>query len=627
MPTLASLRDRILGRPAPSAPPPAERQLGYDTVMTEGNTGVMYGGSPGTSTDPPHPPRGFARGGGRVSTDSPWQFYGGYPFVLPPDEISENWRLINLDASTIRGMPTTRLLRVLADLSPDVSRSLWDFLRLVNPGWEVKATYPDTERPHPAAQKVLDQWTRSLETIYGSMDVVIGRLHFGAFLRGALMAELVLDEQGRMPVDLATPDPSTARYRRRIDPLRGQVWDLGQFQQTRWVLLDRPTIKYVPVDPAPGVPYGRSPSAPALFNSLFLLGMLGDLRRVVAQQGYPRYDLLIKLEQLALLAGPAVKSDPTAWKSFVDATVEAVSSAYNALEPDSAFVHTDMVEVKPPTGAVSADSLRGVSQLIEVLERQLARALKSMPLLMGMLEGSSEANANRQWEIQAAGVKSVQHLSESLLGALGTLVLEAQGIAAQCTWRFAELRAAELYRDAMTKALQVDNATKAYLMGWESQQTASLDATGHEPYLPEPLMVPRGMTPFGNATADGSVPERPGGSDNRPGKADNTGASPSEGAQESEETGERGRTRRDFLRLRWEDPVVPAWRQGGQRGKPEPMQPLGNPLPIVPADVRYDEGDRRLCQLSWDSAMPSAYDGMLAARIRDSEIERRWEAA
>lgn len=617
MPTLASVRDRLLGR-APVSDKRAQ-SLEIDSISAEG--AAFPGVAAGTSSTPTNPPRGFSRGGGRVSTDSPWQFFGGYPFILPPDEVTESWRLINLDASTIRGMPAQRLLRVLADLSPDVSRALWDFLRLVNPGWELKAFYPGTQRPHLQAQRALDAWTGSLEKLYGSMDVVIARMHFGGFLRGALFAELVLDEQGRVPIDFATPDPGTARFRRRVDPLRGQVWDLGQYQQTRWVHLDRPTIKYVPIDPAPGIPYGRSPSAPALFNSLFLLGLLGDIRRVVAQQGYPRYDLLIKLEQLALMAGPSIKSDPDSWKNFVEATTLAVSDAYNALEPDSAFVHTDLVEVKPPTGAVTLDSLRGVSELIEVLERQLARALKSMPLLMGMTEGQSEANANRQWEIQAAGVKSVQHLSEGLLSAFATIGLESQGINATAVWRFAELRAAELYRDAMTKALVVDTATKTYLMGWDSQLQASLEATNHAPDLPEPRMVPRGEAPamFGNATAQGTMPERPGGTDNKPGANDNTGAAPTEGAQEKgNETGER--SRRDFLRLRWPT----SWSR--QAEPPTSLHALGHPLPMVPERVRYDASDARQCVVLWDASMPT-YSGMLSARERNAEIERRWEAA
>lgn len=609
---MPSLVDRLLRRP-----PPAVRDIDGLGLVDGATAGLYPGVAPGTTSQPPDPPRGFSRGGGRVSTDSPWQFFGGYPFVLPPDEINEGWRVVNLDAATIRGMSAPRLLRVLADLSPDVSRSLWDFLRLVNPGFEATATYPNSDRRHPQGQRALDAWTKSLQTLYGSMDVVIGRLHFGAFLRGALMAELVLDEQGRYPIDFATPDPSTARFRRTNDPVRGQIWELGQFQKSRWVLLDRPTIKYVPVDPAPGVPYGRSPAAPALFNSLFLLGLLGDLRRTVAQQGYPRYDLLINLEQLALLAGPSIKADPEAWKRFVDATTEAVSVAYNQLEPDSAFVHTDMVEVRPPTGAVSSDVLRGVSELIQVLERQLARALKSMPLLMGMVDGSSEANANRQWEIQAAGVKSVQHLSESLLSDLGTLMLNAQGINAECTWRFAELRAAELYRDAMTKALMVDTATKTYLMGWDSQESASLEATGHEPFEESPLMVPRGEAPpqFGNATANGSVPDRPGG-------ADNTGASPAEVAQEKDDSGERRpRSRREFLRLRWDQPVAPR-----EAPRPEPMPALGAALPIVPELVTYDLGARRQLAVLWDVAMPG-YQGLLDARIEPADLRRRWEAA
>jgi hypothetical protein len=554
-------------KPATAEKPPDETR---QTIPLPTNFGaepqgalgpIFYPGVPlGSDDRPATPPRGFARGGGRVSWDSFFQFWGGFQYLLPPDETIEAWRSVSLDAANIQRIPAQRLLRILADVAPDVSRALWDFLRLCNPGWTCTAYKPGTNQPHARGQQVLDDWTNSLKRLYGSVDVPIGRIHFGAFLRGALMAELVFDADGRTPVDLATPDPVTAIFRRSIDPVRGQIWQLGQLQLTRWVLLDRPSITYIPVDPAPGDPYGRSPSAPAIFTSLFLLGLLNDLRRVVAMQGYQRYDLVVKLEQLRQMAIPQILSDPNAWKEFVDNTVNAVSTAYNMLEPDSAWVHTDLVEVSNVTGALNAESMNGVGQLIEALERLLARALKSMPLLMGMLEGSSEANANRQWELQAAGVKSVQHLSESMLGDFGTLILEAAGINATCEWQFAELRAAELYRDEMTKALATDNATKGYLMGWESQESASLAATGHPPDLPEPRAVPATEVPpmFGTATAGGQVPQRPGGSDNQSGEFSEPG-SQKEAAQDAGRDAERGRSTRrggDFSRLRWPKLVV-----------------------------------------------------------------------
>lgn len=354
--------------------------------------------------------------------------------------------------------------------------------------------------------------------------------------------------------DLATPDPATVRFQRRNDPARGQVWDIGQYQGGKFVVLQGyDTIRYLPVDPPPGVPYGRPPVAPALFTSLFLLGLLHDLRRVIAQQGYPRYDLVINMEQLLLTVPPMIRTDPAQMKAWVDAAIAEVQSAYDSLQPDDAFVHTDVITVNKPTGAVSTQALSAVDGLIRALERLLARAVKSMPLLMGNLDGSSEANANRQWELQAAGVKAIQHLSETALSDHATMVCEAGGIAAQVVWKFHELRAAELYRDAMTTGLRTDNAVKAWLMGWSSQEEASIEATGHTPDQKEPRFLPSGETPMAQKKSDAEQSKSAKADGSAPGDTSDT-----DGTSESDTGDSKDPAARDIQAVIWPSFTIPS---------------------------------------------------------------------
>jgi hypothetical protein len=515
---------------------------------------------------PPIALPGTPRAGGRQTWDDNLNVLGGYQVILPPDQTSENWRAFNLDAKTIRSMSASRLLMILADVSPDVSRALWDSLRLYNPGYTAVAYKAGSEYKTPSkdGQVIVNAWLKRLRTTYGSADIPIGRIHFGGFLRGALMAEMVLDERGRTALDLATPDPATARFRRRLDPVLGQVWELGQFQGSEFInLQQRPTVQYVPIDPAPGIPYGRPPAAPALFSSLFLIGLLGDLRRVVAQQGYPRYDLVIMFEELIKTAPMQIRNDPTEMRNWVGAAIKEVQDAYNALEPDSAFVHTDMVVVNKPTGAVNADAMKAASDLIQALERMTTRGLKSMPLLMGMLEGSSEANANRQWELQAAGTKAFQHLSESMLGHFATVACEAEGIAAEVKWTFAELRAAERYRDAMTEALEIDNAVKRYNQGYNSQEQSSIEATDHAPDQSVPRFMPTTEQPYSenpeSATASGDMPAPGGGTGTKPGvKAGTPKPAGKDDATSGEEKPEstKTKTKANLVEAPWRDLVT-----------------------------------------------------------------------
>ncbi len=431
--------------------------------------------------------------GGRTSLDTEDSFFGAFRVVQPPPSAESAWRTLTLDAQTLDRMPSQQLMQLLADLSPDISRALWDFLRMANPGWEIVTFIPGTEEPAPQAQARLDTFFALLADLYGSFDVIVGRLFIGAFLRGALMAELVLDGDGRIPVDLATPDPSSARFQRVTDPVRGVIWQLGQWQRGGFLPLDRPTVRYLPLDPLPGSPYGRAMAAPALFSSVFLIGLLHDLRRVVSQQGYPRLDLILNLQQMYDRAPADVQQDPEAWQTWVNDTLAEIKQTYAQLQPDDAFVHTDIVSVNKPVGTVDAQSLGAVDSLLKNLERMTMRGLKSTPLLFaGGDGGTSEANANRQWEVYAASIKSVQHLCENLLERLFSLALQAQGIVATVQFRFAELRAAELYRDEQTRQLKNANTFAEYAAGWISQDEAAQATVGHAPDQDVPRAWPSG---------------------------------------------------------------------------------------------------------------------------------------
>lgn len=325
--------------------------------------------------------------------------------------------------------------------------------------------------------QAIDNFIDVLADRYGSFDIVIGRLFMGPFLRGAICAELVLDERGRLPVDIATPDPASIRFRRKADPVLGQVWQPGQWQLD-FKPLDIPTFRYVPIDPLPASPYGRPLAAPALFTSVFLLGMLHDLKRVIQQQGYPRIDISIDIDKILEIA-PHLAANPAEFDAWAADLVAQVEAAYSRLKPDDAYIHTANMTVNKPVGAADASSLGGIDGVIKALERMAVRALKTMPLLMGITDAVGDVQSNRQWEIHIAGIKSIQHYTETMLARLFTLALEAQGIQADVEFEFSEVRAAEELRDAQTEAMKIANEKAKVDAGWISQDEAAEEITGH----------------------------------------------------------------------------------------------------------------------------------------------------
>ena len=111
-----------------------------------------------------------------------------------------------------------------------------------------------------------------------------------------------------------------------------------------------------------------------------------------------------------------------------------------------------------------------------------------MPLMMGITESTGDVQSNRQYEIFAAGIKSVQHYAERMLERLLGLALEAQGIPAVVEFRFAELRSSEMLRDAQTEAMRIANAKAKRDEGWISQDEASTEITGSPAVSPAPLV-------------------------------------------------------------------------------------------------------------------------------------------
>jgi hypothetical protein len=385
--------------------------------LTETNAGRDNG----ESKTAVHPSPAFrAMAGGRVSVDRLYEEYSTVTTVEAPPDADSAWRTMNLDRRTLDSLSPARLLELLADLSPEISAGLWNWLRLCNPGWEVTAVRPGSDKPDERATAVLKQFLTSLPGPYDvplrvPFDTIVNQLFMGAFLRGAFMAELVLDENGRLPLNIATPDPYSARFKKMKHPQLGTVWQLGQYQGQQWTPLDRPTVRYVPIDPAPGRPYGRAIVSPALHTTLFLIGILHDLRRVVAQQGWPRINLEVDFEALAEMAPDDSKPGTEGFEEWVTAVIAEIETVYASLEPDDAYVHANTIKVNGSVGTLGAQALGMIDTLITKLERMAARAMKQMPLLLGIDESTTDANANRQWEIQAAGIKSIQHLCETML--------------------------------------------------------------------------------------------------------------------------------------------------------------------------------------------------------------------
>lgn len=128
---------------------------------------------------------------------------------------------------------------------------LIEAVMLCNSEWEV-TVFNFNNEPSPRGQAAIMDFIYQFDSRpYDSFDDVLDQLFEQAIKYGAFFVELVLDEDGRSPIDLVLPNPRTAHFQKQ-----GFGRQLGQMQNGKFVNLNFPTICYVPIVASSVNPYG-----------------------------------------------------------------------------------------------------------------------------------------------------------------------------------------------------------------------------------------------------------------------------------------------------------------------------------------------------------------------------------
>lgn len=358
--------------------------------------------------------------------------------TAPVPDPSASWRTLEVARKNLLNLPYNTLAQVALDLSPEVNKGLHDFLRFVNPSHVLRNS-------NPIAEQASHAFVRQLDGYYGSFRSHVDSLWSGIFLTGGAFPELVLGQGGRFPLDLVFNDPSSARFRREMDSMRGARWRLGQETRTGYNYLDdNPLVKYLGFDRLTDNPYGRPIVGPAVHSSVFLLGLIQDLRRAIANVGLSRTDYVLEADELLKLIdrNPEIAGSDEATAEFINEHIDKVQTVLSNLDVDSDYVHLSTIKVNYATNPMTMN-LNGLNQVIDTLQRNIVNGFKGISALLNIMNSTTETHIRSQLEYFVSALQSLQDEVAAMLSEYFDIGNQVQGISGETEFMFRRQRTAD----------------------------------------------------------------------------------------------------------------------------------------------------------------------------------------
>lgn len=419
-------------------------------------------------------------------------------------------KYVKLNENTFKRHSPKRLLSILRHNHPDVSQAVWNYKIIGNSGYKARVTMLDGESEHKSGQKLIDDFLRGLDFYNSSgfeksksIERLVDTLYDSALLRGAVSLEMVMDKGFENVLYFASVDPDTIDF--KLEKNR-----LVPYQNT--VKLDIPTFFYEGVDETETDPYGTSPFLSVIQTIAFHQQVLEDLKMVVHNQGYGKYDIKI-LEEVLLKRMPiTIRQNEAKKQAWLNDQLKLVIDMYSKLDPDAAFVHFDSVEVDMVD---TAQATVDIQKLMAVIDTQINNALKQYPTLMGRRsQGQTEQYAKLEIKIFMKSVKKIRNLIESVLSRALTKYLHLNGMQGFVFFEFEDTEIRTDLEKSQFEQIAIQNEAAKRDHGWQTNDQSSIAITGKKA-VAEPDKEMLGKAPKASGTTDERSPSNPQSSDKK----------------------------------------------------------------------------------------------------------------
>ena len=386
----------------------------------------------------PDEPVDLARAVGRETLDTPDIYYGTFDDAGEENALisSRSWNLSEFDECDLKNKTDLDLIELMRRASPDVDKVVLDHQDHVNTEPELAPEDPNSPADVAAVDYIREVY-QTLEDIGKPVNQIRDRQISNWYFRGASFLEVVLDTDARTTIDIAETNPLSAYYDRKEHPKRGKIWVIGQKENGEFKdMSEDPTIQYTAVNTKEtGAPYGIPLMGSALNPLIFKLTLLKDIRQVVRSQAYPLIHVKGDQEKAAASLPDLA---PQAQRQSLDNLIKGVAKALKGRAYNEALHSSNLVELEIHS-ALNRANLGGLDVLINNLEKELFRGLKTYPVLLGSSQSQTEAQTRIQLILWRAHVSSLQFKLIKDWNQRHNVILQARGLPGKVKLLFTQI--------------------------------------------------------------------------------------------------------------------------------------------------------------------------------------------
>jgi len=418
-------------------------------------------------------------------------------------------RLASTDTTTLRnGANTWAIIRDFVASSPDLSASVWSYIRLGVPQeYTAVAVNPDGTFNREAtqlAQQILTRFNLLPDYLTDgftgpqSVRATSESLAKELIQYGSCCGEVVLGKD-RLPKRIQPISTTQIKFIAAADKTLIPYQVIGSEK----IALDSPTFIYVSLDQSLLEPYSSSPIESAIKPVIYSEQFSNDITRIVGKVIHPRQKVRVDEETLRKHLSQEAQGDHEIAVKEMNAIISQIENKVNSLRPEDVLVYLSSLEFEvetPGNGSLANE----YTVLQEMSNARLSTGSKTNGTVLGYASGSSNIASSEIMLFMKSATGAIKAPIEEFWSRSLTLSVRlfGQDVTVKFTFASIDLRPdAELAAFQQTRQMML---LERLSLGMITDDEANLALTGR---LPPPGMKPLSGTMFKHgavaATADG----------------------------------------------------------------------------------------------------------------------------